>query len=362
MSESYALNGSAHLSSIWKRQDASPSDLGEFEGWLQAGSLQATTTDGRYMATDADVAYVRALANLPLAPESVGQHSTRIAPRSSGCWSNLPLLENWNPLRVIAAVVAIVTVVTVSIFLVSRAGRVDPRSEDQQIGPRLATHSTQGSHGAGGPTGFRRVFSTGFDSPFLAGDSWEIDTGIVRARDGELQLVGGSESTLGKDVSSGVSFKHNQTYGRWELGFQVDRGAGYSAVIALSPDPGVGQTSGVIVLADVSESDRKSGLNLVRDRAGNINASHEMNADFSRPRTISVELLPGRVAFYLDGVQQYALDVVRSADVQSLESIGSPMHLLLRLNRTCVSAECRSTTTENEVVMRINWFRMWTLE
>src|SRR5262249_33051218 len=56
----------------------------------------------------------------------------------------------------------------------------------------------------------------------------------VNLKNGELQIVGGFDAE-GRDVAGGLASRRQLMYGRWEVRFRVDRGAGYATEVLLWP-------------------------------------------------------------------------------------------------------------------------------
>jgi hypothetical protein len=87
----------------------------------------------------------------------------------------------------------------------------------------------------------------------------------IRVSNGELQLIGGFNPIIGKDLSGGVESTLNQLYGRWEARIRVDRGAGYSGVVLLWPQSENWPTDGEIDIAEVNMGARQSAVTFLHN-------------------------------------------------------------------------------------------------
>jgi len=178
----------------------------------------------------------------------------------------------------------------------------------------------------------------------------------VRVSNGELQLIGGFDATLGKDLSGGVESTLNQLYGRWEARIRVDRGAGYSGVVLLWPQTENWPTDGEVDIAEVNTGTRQSAVNFLHNGVEDDKIGHVMTADFTAWHTVAVEWLPGQVTFYLDGA------VVFSQTGPTYVPGTSPMHLTLQLDQGCDDfIECRNASTPDQVTMHIDWVKAYRL-
>ncbi len=83
-----------------------------------------------------------------------------------------------------------------------------------------------------------------------------------------------------------------------------------------------------------------------------------MHADFTQWHTIAVEWMPDHVAFYLDGVRQ-AFSVTSAMNPGMVPDL-TPMHLTLQLDQGCDAwIECRNSQTPRQVVMHIDWVKIY---
>jgi len=180
-------------------------------------------------------------------------------------------------------------------------------------------------------------------------------TGAVAVRDGELTITGGFDAS-GKDVSGGVASDLNQMYGRWEVRFRIDSGAGYSPVLLLWPKNNADwPVAGEVDFVEIGAADRDPAQMFVHYGHDNSQLSGVLHADFTKWHTVAVEWLPGRLAFYLDGVRQ-SFAVTNAQAIPHLE----PMHLALQLDQGCDQfVPCRNAQTPAKVVMQIDWVKIY---
>jgi beta-glucanase (GH16 family) len=209
------------------------------------------------------------------------------------------------------------------------------------------------------------VFTDDFDGATLNTANWDIydnpsgtpprSPAAVQVRNGELQLIGGFNSQ-GQDVSGGISMKRDQKYGRWEVRFREDVGAGYSAGVLLWPG-GAGQwpIDGEIDIAEVPSPSRLSGISVLHNGPQNHQKSHGMAANFSSWHTVAVDWLPDHVTFWLDGVAQWTED--QPSDLIPTTSV---MHLALQNDEGCNNfIPCRNSQTPRYVVMHVDWVKVY---
>jgi beta-glucanase (GH16 family) len=157
-------------------------------------------------------------------------------------------------------------------------------------------------------------------------------------------------------MSGGIGSRRARKYGRWEVRFRVDRGAGYSAVALLWPQHDTDwPAAGEIDFTEVNKGARTIDHIIVHNGPSNAQQGSLMHADFSQWQTVGVEWEPDHVAFYLDGVRQ-SFVVTSTAMVPSL----TPMHLALQLDQGCDGwVECRNVQTPPQVEMDVDWVKMY---
>ena len=150
--------------------------------------------------------------------------------------------------------------------------------------------------------------------------------------------------------------RHDQKYGRWEIRFREDKGAGYSAEVLLWPGAsGRWPNDGEIDIAEVPKADRSRGLNYLHNGAENFAQGHGMVADFSTWHTAAVDWLPDHVTFWLDGKVQWTI-----RQPSRLIPTTAPMHLALQNDQGCSSfIPCRGSATPKYVVMHVAWVKVY---
>jgi licheninase len=185
-----------------------------------------------------------------------------------------------------------------------------------------------------------------YDSPDA-----EVNPRTARAtsvHDGVLHMTGGFYG--GKDLSGGVASHVSQTYGRWEVRFRGEAGAGYSLVTLLWPSSESRYAE--IDFAEVIDPTRKSGGIYIH--SGDApQAQSQMAADFTQWHTVAVDWLPGRLTFWLDGRKTWDYTGPRVPE-------GQPMHLTLQNDVVCNEwSPCRSASTPRTVSMYVDWVKIY---
>jgi beta-glucanase (GH16 family) len=180
----------------------------------------------------------------------------------------------------------------------------------------------------------------------------------VRVANGYLNITGGFNSS-GKDVSGGVGSRIDQKYGRWEVRFRVDQGAGYSAVLLLWPDNDSDwPQAGEVDFAEIANADRSRASMFVHYGKENHQLSGKMTADFTKWHTVAVEWTPAHVAFYLDG-KLLRFGANKTTGAQAIPKM-EPMHLAIQLDKGCDDwTPCRNSSTPPKVVMQVDWVKIY---
>jgi beta-glucanase (GH16 family) len=175
---------------------------------------------------------------------------------------------------------------------------------------------------------------------------------------GALDITGGINAQ-GQDISGGIGSQMNQMYGRWEVQFRVDKGAGYSAVALLWPQQDSDwPTAGEVDFAEINRGSRTIANMFVHNGPDNTQVSDTMHGDFTQWHTFAVEWLPGHVAFYLDGVRQ-SFVVTTKANPKMVPNV-EPMHLALQLDQGCDNwIQCRNSLTPPTVIMQVAWVKIF---
>jgi beta-glucanase (GH16 family) len=210
------------------------------------------------------------------------------------------------------------------------------------------------------------VWSASFNQPKFDRSRWYVYDSpeaatprvpqAVHQRHGELQLIGAVRN--GRDASGGVQEKYSQKYGRWEVRFRADRGAGYSAVVLLWPTSEKWPDDGEIDLMEVGNPTRQTASPWLHN--GNpekkISTPHSIHADFTKWHTVAVDWLPGSVTYYLDGKKFFR--VAKKGYVPHTTA----MNLALQLDKGCDGVvSCRNGKTPRYVTMHVDWVKIYKL-
>ncbi|WP_052424220.1 glycoside hydrolase family 16 protein [Nonomuraea candida] len=165
---------------------------------------------------------------------------------------------------------------------------------------------------------------------------------------GVLRLKGGMYG--GKDLSGGVATRLAQEYGRWEVRFRAEAGAGYTPVALLWPAAqGEGGDYAEIDFAEIVDPKRRGGGIFVH--GGHGRAQRQLRADFTRWHTAAVDWLPGRLTFWLDGRKVWDY---RGEHVPR----GRRMGLALQNDVVC-EPRCRDSATPATVSMYVDWVKVY---
>ncbi|MBB6552645.1 glycoside hydrolase family 16 protein [Nonomuraea rubra] len=163
---------------------------------------------------------------------------------------------------------------------------------------------------------------------------------------GALRLKGGLYG--GKDLSGGVATRLAQQYGRWEVRFRAEAGAGYTPVALLWPSSQDGSHSEVN-FAEIVDPKRQGGGIFVHSKQGR--ARKVLRGDFTRWHTVAVDWLPGRLTFWMDGEKVWEY---RGAHVPE----GRRMGLALQNDVVC-EPRCRDSSTPDTVSMYVDWVKVY---
>lgn len=205
-----------------------------------------------------------------------------------------------------------------------------------------------------------------FDGP-LPGEWGKYDTpdsspprsaDMVSVSGGQLHLTGGVDARLGKDVGAGVMFVRDFKYGRFEVRFRVQAGAGYAPDVLLWPKNNDDwPTAGEIDLAEMNDPARAGFGSFLHHGKDNNIVGHHTKADFTRFHTIAVDWLPTRVTYYLDGKKIFN---VTPGQIKTGLPTESVMHLALQLDQGCGDLiPCRNANTPARVVMDVDWVKVY---
>lgn len=165
---------------------------------------------------------------------------------------------------------------------------------------------------------------------------------------GVLRLKGGRYG--GRDLSGGIASRLAQEYGRWEVRFKAEAGAGYTPVALLWPTrQSDGPDYAEIDFAEIVDPDRQGGGIFVH--SGRDRSQRQLRADFTQWHTVAVDWLPGRLTFWLDGKKVWDY---RGPNVPD----GRAMGLALQNDVVC-EPMCRNDSTPATVSMYVDWVKIY---
>jgi glycosyl hydrolase family 16 len=182
---------------------------------------------------------------------------------------------------------------------------------------------------------------------------------MVKVSDGMLQLYGGVSKKSGKDVGAGAAYYRDQKFGKWEVRFRVQAGAGYAPAVLLWPEDNEDWPAhGEIDMMEVIDPKRQGGGTYLHHGKNNEHVGVDYTkADFTKFHTVGVEWLPSRVTYYLDGKPYF--NVTPDQMDTGLPDEG-PMHLAIQLDQGCgYPIPCRNAQTPEKVVMDVDWIKIW---
>jgi licheninase len=216
--------------------------------------------------------------------------------------------------------------------------------------PQAAHAQTSASWG-------RPVLVENFDGSSIDTNRWMIYHSPQAARnprtgkaasvsDGVLRLKGGLYG--GKDLSGGVATRLAQEYGRWEVRFKAEAGAGYTPVALLWPTS-QDEDYSEVNFAEIVDPKRQGGGIFVHSGQGR--ARKVLRGDFTRWHTVAVDWLPGRLTFWMDGKKVWDY---RGAHVPE----GRRMGLALQNDVVC-EPRCRDSATPDTVSMYVDWVKVY---
>jgi beta-glucanase (GH16 family) len=180
----------------------------------------------------------------------------------------------------------------------------------------------------------------------------------VSVSGGQLHIAGNVNNRVGKDVGGGVMLLKDYKYGRFEVRFRVQAGAGYSSVVLLWPkDNADWPTVGEIDIAEITNPGRASFGSFLHHGQDNHMVGTDTKADFTTFHTVAVDWLPNRVTYYLDGKKVYN---VTPGQIETGLPTESAMHLALQLDQGCDDfIPCRTSATPDKVVMDVDWVKVY---
>jgi beta-glucanase (GH16 family) len=154
-------------------------------------------------------------------------------------------------------------------------------------------------------------------------------------------------------VGGGVGYGDDRTYGRWEVRFRGDVGAGYDPVVLLWPH-GTWPTDGEIDVAEVLGADRQGAWENLHIGPSNQVMRHEIPAsvDFTQWHTMAVDWLPDHITMWLDGTAIWTV----TASTGFIPT--TPFHMALQLDEGC-GGSCASTTPTQQNIMYVDWVHIY---
>ncbi|MET8159562.1 family 16 glycosylhydrolase [Sphaerisporangium sp. NPDC005289] len=239
-----------------------------------------------------------------------------------------------------------------------------PPTASSTVPPPVATSAapTAGQRATSGtdPRWGAPVLVENFDGTQIDRGTWEVyhsPDAKVNPRTAQATSVGGGMLRMtggfygGKDLSGGVASHLSQTYGRWEVRFRGEAGAGYSLVALLWPSSERGEYAEIDFAEVIDPTRRTGGIYVHRGEAPQ--AQSQMRADFTQWHTVAVDRLPGRLTFWLDGRQVWDYTGPRVPEAQ-------PMHLTLQNDVVCNQwSPCRNASTPRTVSMFVDWVKIY---
>ncbi|WP_372622943.1 family 16 glycosylhydrolase [Falsiroseomonas sp.] len=167
------------------------------------------------------------------------------------------------------------------------------------------------------PSGWQLTFSDGFDGAYLDRAAWPILFNGSRYWNNAFEwraenvIVWDGELTVSSIASpsgwtaGGVNMGWNgQLYGRWEVRARLDEGKGTSAAILLWPTDG--EYPPEIDLMESPDPGRTITSMTVHSEGFADAQGHQVFSDASEWHTYAVDWLPGRITFYIDGVERWS--------------------------------------------------------
>jgi licheninase len=181
----------------------------------------------------------------------------------------------------------------------------------------------------------------------------------VTVQNGALRITGHYQAPYGY-VGGGVASRFNQTYGKWEVRFRADAGAGWEPVVLLWPQGS--PANGEIDMAEIKAPNRHGAGEFLHLGPHSHFAWHHIPpaVNFTKWHTIGVEWLPGRVTFFLDGKQTWSVHGQPGTSSNFVPS--TPFHFALQNDAGCAFHNCRPPSGfQGKVVMEVKWVRVWVM-
>lgn len=185
------------------------------------------------------------------------------------------------------------------------------------------------------------------------------DPALVGVAGGNLVLAGSVDAAQG-EVGAAVGHRVRQKYGRWEVRFQIDRGAGYQGAVLLWPNEGCRwPDDGEIDLVEVGSPNRDKGINAIHNGKGDTGKKiNSLRGDYSTWHTVAVDWTPKELRYFMDGKLTW-----RITDPRSIPTTCT-MRLALQLDECAPPVyrgyvECRNARTPPVVRMRVDWVKVF---
>jgi licheninase len=147
------------------------------------------------------------------------------------------------------------------------------------------------------------------------------------------------------------------TYGRWEVRFRADAGAGYAPVVLLWPE-GQWPLDGEVDLIEIFNGPRRGANEFLHLGAKNrfIGKRIPRTVNFTKWHTMAVDWLPDHITFWLDGKMLWTVE--RSiGDANYVPS--TPFRLTLQNDAGCTGLCKPDKKTPAHVIMYVDWVKIY---
>jgi hypothetical protein len=273
--------------------------------------------------------------------------------------------EKWERVSVLA--VAIVAILAITL---NHAQSVSKSRGRSSTGPTVTT-----SHHSSSPTtapipqeplsGDDSLFSpvakadTDFTGKTLNSSLWSTysgpgNQGVGTRSPSAITVNNGLTITARGTVAGGMAENYSQTYGRWEVRAQMEKGAGYGPAILLWPDSEKWPTDGELDIVELPQGDRSEAAMTSHYGTDNLQQGQSVFGDFSQWHTYAVDWLPNSVTFYIDGVARFKI-----TDPAAIPS--TPHHLAIQNDVGAFGSfiGCRDASTPPTVALHVSSVRVF---